>query len=191
MYMHIYIYIYYIHIYVYIHTHVYIYIYTYMYIYVYIYMYICTATPYKVKPFDWITLSRTSYSLEYKRVQEDVEKMSSSRHLFVLSCTREVIQSNGFTLYKKMSTRCQVLDIFSSTREYKREVGGWGRDPKKCTGRDWGMGSSTISWKLRPAVKYHLRRGVGLMKFLENGTRPQPPPSRLYMVNLVHECSSE
>jgi len=22
------------------------------------------------------------------------------------------------------------------------EVGGWGRDPKKCTGRDWGMGSS-------------------------------------------------
>ena len=25
-----------------------------------------------------------------------------------------------------------------------REVGGWGQDPKKCTGRDWGMGSSTI-----------------------------------------------
>ena len=25
----------------------------------------------------------------------------------------------------------------------KGEVGGWGRDPKKCTGRDWGMGSST------------------------------------------------
>jgi len=24
------------------------------------------------------------------------------------------------------------------------EVGGWGRDPKKCTGRDWGMGLSTI-----------------------------------------------
>ena len=24
------------------------------------------------------------------------------------------------------------------------EVEGWGRDPKKCTGRDWGMGSSTI-----------------------------------------------
>ena len=27
---------------------------------------------------------------------------------------------------------------------HTREVGGWGRDPKKCTGRDWGMGSSTI-----------------------------------------------
>ena len=24
------------------------------------------------------------------------------------------------------------------------EVGGWGRDPKICTGRHWGMGSSTI-----------------------------------------------
>jgi len=24
------------------------------------------------------------------------------------------------------------------------EVGSWGRDPKKCTGRDWGMGSNTI-----------------------------------------------
>ena len=29
-------------------------------------------------------------------------------------------------------------------RSCKGEVGGWGRDPKKCTGRDWGMGSSTI-----------------------------------------------
>ena len=26
----------------------------------------------------------------------------------------------------------------------RREVGGWGRDPKKCTGSIWGMGSSTI-----------------------------------------------
>ena len=30
---------------------------------------------------------------------------------------------------------------------------------------------------MRPVVKYHLRRGVGLIKFLENGTRPQPPTS--------------
>jgi len=39
------------------------------------------------------------------------------------------------------------------------------------------MGSSTIQWNLRPVVKYHLRRGVGFMKFLENGSRPQPPTS--------------
>jgi len=32
----------------------------------------------------------------------------------------------------------------TSLRVVRGEVGGWGRDPKKCTGRDWGMGSSTI-----------------------------------------------
>ena len=74
---------------------------------------------------------------------------------------------------------------------YRGEVGGWGRDPKKCTGRDWVMGSSTIQWNLRPVVKYHLRRGVGFMKFLENGSRPQPPTSPivslfcLYLANLL------
>ena len=32
------------------------------------------------------------------------------------------------------------------------EVGGWGRDPKKCTGRDWGMGSSTINEPYAPSL---------------------------------------
>ena len=32
------------------------------------------------------------------------------------------------------------------------EVGGWGRDPKKCTGRDWGMGSSTINERYAPLL---------------------------------------
>jgi len=68
--------------------------------------------------------------------------------------------------------------IFAPVQGLLGEVGGWGRDPKKCTGRDWGMGSSTIQWNLRPVVKYHLRRGVGFMKFLENGSRPQPPTSQ-------------
>jgi len=40
------------------------------------------------------------------------------------------------------------MSKFSSFRRYAYdpvgEVGGWGRDPKKCTERDWGMGSSTI-----------------------------------------------
>jgi len=34
--------------------------------------------------------------------------------------------------------------IFLPTHHALGEVGGWGRDPKKCTGRGWGMGSSTI-----------------------------------------------
>ena len=37
---------------------------------------------------------------------------------------------------------CTELSHASS--HMTREVGGWGRDPKKYTGRDWGMGSSTI-----------------------------------------------
>ena len=92
--------------------------------------------------------------------------------------------------------RCTYLiDTYISScsriaRATEREVGGWGRDPKKCTGRDWGMGSSTISWALRPVVKYHLRRGVGLIKFLENGTRPQPPTSlQNYRVAKRHRMS--
>jgi len=40
--------------------------------------------------------------------------------------------------------------------------GGLGSRPKKMYG---------------DVVKYHLRRGVGFMKFLENGSRPQPPTS--------------
>ena len=32
--------------------------------------------------------------------------------------------------------------------------------------RGGGLGSSTIQWNLRPVIKYHLRRGVGFMKFL-------------------------
>jgi len=35
-------------------------------------------------------------------------------------------------------------DILNRRARPQVEVGGWGRDPKKCTGRDWGMGSSTI-----------------------------------------------
>jgi len=35
-------------------------------------------------------------------------------------------------------------DIYDSFSDVQGEVGGWGRDQKKCTGRDWGIGSSTI-----------------------------------------------
>ena len=38
--------------------------------------------------------------------------------------------------FSEIRRRCRGVE--------SREVGGWGRDPKKCTGRDWGMGSSTI-----------------------------------------------
>ena len=34
--------------------------------------------------------------------------------------------------------------LYICAHVYTREVGGWGRDPKKCTKSIWGMGSSTI-----------------------------------------------
>ena len=43
---------------------------------------------------------------------------------------------------KTNTTSCRIHTT-ESCHSY-REVGGWGRDPQKCTGRDWGMGSSTI-----------------------------------------------
>ena len=42
-------------------------------------------------------------------------------------------------------TQWLICDVTSAWDDVcRREVGSWGRDPKICTGRDWGMGSSTI-----------------------------------------------
>jgi len=45
---------------------------------------------------------------------------------------------------RRVYVSCQTHECVMSHTYMRREVGGWGRDPKKCTGRDWGMGSSTI-----------------------------------------------
>ena len=47
--------------------------------------------------------------------------------------------------------------------------------PKKMYGERLGDG---VEYHLMDI--YHLRRGVGFMKFLENGSRPQPPTSMIY-----------
>jgi len=48
--------------------------------------------------------------------------------------TRQIKTTFPMNISERRDARC----------EYIGEVGGWGRDPKKCTGKDWGMGSSTI-----------------------------------------------
>jgi len=53
--------------------------------------------------------------------------------------------------------------------------GGLGSRPKKMYGERLGDG-----------VEYHLRRGVGFMRFLENGSRPQPPTSRINMCEMIY-----
>jgi len=47
-----------------------------------------------------------------------------------------------FSLAKETQNFDSTLNCVCT--DVQREVGGWGRDPQKCTGRDWGMGSSTI-----------------------------------------------
>ena len=64
---------------------------------------------------------------------------------------------------------CTALERWGAGVETQKnvrgEIGGWGRVPFNET---YALSLSTI---------YDLRRGVGIIKFLENGTRPQPPTS--------------
>ena len=63
-------------------------------------------------------------------------------HLMATSCSfaEQVLLQNPRLVWSYL-----WHDIFTSGSGMAYwEVGGWGRDPKKCTGRDWGMGSSTI-----------------------------------------------
>ena len=48
-------------------------------------------------------------------------------------------------------------------KNVRGEIGGWGRVP--------------FHENYAPSLSTILRRGVGFMKFLENGSRPQPPTS--------------
>ena len=47
-------------------------------------------------------------------------------------------------MYRYTRVHCSSTAHLRTDTAYHRGVGGWGRDPKKCTGRGWGMGSSTI-----------------------------------------------
>jgi len=69
-------------------------------------------------------------------------------HMYIYTCAH--IHIHVYTYIRTMHVYSQIL-VERLTYTPKglsasphSEVGGWGRDPKKCTGRDWGMGSSTI-----------------------------------------------
>jgi len=64
--------------------------------------------------------------------------------------------------------------------------GGLGSRPKKMYGERLGDGVEYHLMKPTPRRKYHLRRGVGLIEFLENGTRPQPSFSLTDTRTLCH-----
>jgi len=60
------------------------------------------------------------------------------------------------------------------------EVGGWGRDPKR--GEIGGWGRVPFNELYAPSFST-IYDSVGLIKFLENGTRPQPPTSHRFLAH--------
>ena len=145
-----------------------------IFMYTHTYTYVCIVRHPEGYVFDffWKTVSRRLYAkIDVSNLRHSFSAANISK-MHIPLCDKIHITNTLRSLLERRS----MLALLQ-TRHFFREVGGWGRDPKKCTGRDWGMGSSTIQWNLRPVVKYHLRRGVGFQKFLENGSRPQPPTS--------------
>jgi len=70
----------------------------------------------------------------------------ASRAVFISKEPYTIISKEPYKIiskepYKHLHQAASPI-VFACTASW--EVAGWGRDPKKCTGRDWGMGSSTI-----------------------------------------------
>jgi len=63
-------------------------------------------------------------------------------HMFLYVATEKKRESGRDRLFFFVENISLIAStpLMDSNRS-KREVGGWGRDPKKCTGRDWGMES--------------------------------------------------
>ena len=88
-----------------------------------------------------LSLSNMCIILSYQksRVYRDLTRSCLEKMRLARSCEDRILSCRVTT------ESCFVVSLlFCLSCLSCREVGGWGRDPKKCTGRDWGMGSSTI-----------------------------------------------
>ena len=124
------------------YIYIYTYIYTYIYIYIHIYVYECARLR--------IQLHRhlENLSKNSRILKVSVSEWIACVHVHVrVRKTSLVRKTSPIGIFPPVGMRSPVI-IFGArvTRlvHMWREVGGWGRDLKKCTGRDWGMGSSTI-----------------------------------------------
>ena len=82
-----------------------------------------------------------------QRTNLGIELTADPGVLFLDEPTSGLDSFQAEAVVRVLSKLCVFLSLASvvlRARMSSREVGGWGRDPKKCTGRDWGMGSSTI-----------------------------------------------
>jgi len=62
----------------------------------------------------------------------------------VVAVCCSVLQCVAATHYNTLQQANDATPITRGVVHGFGEVGGWGRDPKKCTGRGVGLGSSTI-----------------------------------------------
>ena len=107
--------------------HIHKYIYTYIHTYIYIHIFFCAPLLVATCVVIWLAaLSKAWVSNE-------------TLHLQVFCTFLRVCVPPTKCMRVRVRERVCMRDIGAWG-----EVGGWGRDPKKCTGRDWGMGSSTI-----------------------------------------------
>ena len=100
---------------------------TFVYVYMYIW-YLHTSIHTAARVDIWIWMKRLSLRLQHTPLPLSPQRFD----LCVYICV--CIHINVYVYICMDGNACSI----------PREVGGWGRDPKKCTGRDWGMGSSTI-----------------------------------------------
>ena len=86
----------------------------------------------------------------YMNIRRSYTYVYATRHKIIHICICYTLHKDQNIIYMCLwyrvakTHRMPYLYGLFYAKEPNGEVGGWGRDTKKCTGRDWGMGSSTI-----------------------------------------------
>ena len=120
---------------------IYVCVYTYKYVYVHVYIHIHI----NVKR-TWVHVDCRDHG-ETMHLVKKLQNMSMYECIYIHLCAHRAPLSwiNNAPLKRNSKLRgFHKSDLLTPNHHTHREVGGWGRDPQKCTGRDWGMGSSTI-----------------------------------------------
>ena len=129
------------------YVHVYIYTYVDISLHLYMYTYITCVHTSQFGRCVGGNVIRSSRNIHRRYFCANSRLFSNSRrrNLYTIIC---IISKNSALIannkVEKEYSIKKYFIIYELATYIKGEVGGWGRDPKKCTGRDWGMGSSTI-----------------------------------------------
>ena len=126
-------------------NHIYIYVIC-MNHYIYIFIHLSdTPSPSKKQLFVGVEVFRQEMSWGYKRSSERRSRTHGAQLARRPPGCQGRCNGRPSEIVGEKVSRQTKADKWNCRRQVSRwEVGGWGRDPQKCTGRDWGMGSTTI-----------------------------------------------